>query len=274
MRNRVIEGGKVSIEPSSLTLSAGIQREHLVRESAERLEALDQLVVMHGREAAGVDDAPGQLCVPHLGGEGHAHGDVMLGAADKRDLIAWVDAARFDNAQVGAAIAAVGEGLEPAGLVHPAGEGGAGRARDRDFEDALPYLNLLVNEHIRPGNALGGEVFTEGAVPQNAIEFAFPIVKLLTGDGIHGLVGAAVVSVIPDGIPYYPGAIAVIGARDLQLDGGTRLLIDARVLVPPMWLRAADSDVRGDHLHAHPLCHTSRDYISRLWKRASAVTRS
>ena len=109
--------------------------------------------MVDGSEAASVHDAPGQLLVPHLGREGHAHGDVMVGAADKRDLIAWVDAARLDNAQVRTAIAALSEGLEPAGLVHPAGEGGAGRTRDGDLEDALPHLNPLVDEYIWPGDA-------------------------------------------------------------------------------------------------------------------------
>ena len=198
----------------------------------------------------------------------------MVGAADERNLSAWVDAAGLDDAQVGTAIATLSEGLEPAGLVHPAGEGGAGRARNGDLEHALPHLNLLVDQHIRPGDPLGGEVLPEVAITQHAVERALPVVELLAGLSVDGLLGTAVVGVVPDGIPHHAGAVTVVGPRYLQVQEGAWLLIDARVLVSPMRLGAADSDVRGDNLHAHLLWHTSRAHMSRSRKRASAVTRS
>ena len=139
----------------------------------------------------------------------------MVGAADKRNLIARVDSAGLDDAQVGAAIAALREGLQPARLVHPAGEGGAGRARDGNLEHALPHLNPLVDEYIWPGNALGGEVLPEVAITQYAVERALPVIELLTGISVDGLLGTAVVGVVTNRIPHHAGAVTIVGPGNL-----------------------------------------------------------
>ena len=85
------------------------------------------------------------------------------------------------------------------------------------------------------------------------MQFGFPEIEFFACEGVDGLIGAAVVLVVADGITDDPGPIAVVWAGNFEFDRGLRLFVDACVVMAPTRIGTTDGDVGGKYLHANQL---------------------
>lgn len=117
---------------------------------------------MLGRQALGIDHAPGHRPVPHLGRKRHAHGDIVRGGGAADYGIPGRNAPGRDDAEVHAAITARSPPLEPALFLHSAGKGCAWLAGNGDLERSRADVEALIDKQRGEINAARGEVFPKG----------------------------------------------------------------------------------------------------------------
>jgi hypothetical protein len=115
------------------------------------------------------------------------------------DRIGGPDVPAGDDGEVGAASADRRERLEPAPDLHPRRERGAGDPRSGDLEhDVVADAPSVTDQCTVDVQTHRGEVLAEAAVGELDAEPSLPVVQLLAGEGVHGLVVAAVVATVTD----------------------------------------------------------------------------
>jgi len=155
--------------------------------------------------------------------------------------------ARSEDAQVGAGAAAHREALDPALLTHGPREGRTRDARTGHLEaDDVADGPDLSDEGAVDVEAGDGEVLAERSGREVPTHLGSPVRELVVRDGIHRLVGAAMVAPVADEVldhpapearRFVPGVAQVHGSVD-----GRLVYAGRRAAAVPVGSRAADVD--------------------------------
>ncbi len=153
-----------------------------------------------------------------------ADGEVVRPGLRDGDLVTCRDLAGLDHPQVGTGNAVLGEPAHPVGLVDEPGEHRARNAHVGHLEQAATHPPALADAGTLHVEADGGQVLAEGAGCQRTAELGLPVGVVLAGEGVDGLVDAAVVLEVGDLVTvdtegldaHRPGDGALVDGRPLQ----------------------------------------------------------